>query len=292
MAMIEDNKDNRQKSDEILKAKKRAMLILQHNDRTEWELTDKLNKAGFSEEAVESAVEYVRSFHYIDDERYAKRFVEIYHESRSIKRMKQDLYKRHIADEYIELALENIDYDDSTALRRQIEKLGIDADVLSHAAAANGRVGAARQGGVALVHHRLELFGQPLHVFMPRAHNAAEPVRLVGTVFFQPLVALVVALRCGNDPVGVGVTVFFQPPAGAVCGGGVKKQVVAVKHIEYGIFFAGSLPVIRQVNKSPAGQPVRGNADIKRFNHTKSPNSSRANARPKDWYYCTAKTDL
>ena len=86
--------------------------------------------------------------------------------------------------------------------------------------------------------------------------------------------------------------VFFQPPAGAVCGGGVKKQVVAVKHIEYGIFFAGSLPVIRQVNKSPAGQPVRGNADIKRFNHTKSPNSSRANARPKDWYYCTAKTDL
>ena len=127
---------------------------------------------------------------------------------------------------------------------------------------------------------------------MPGARNAAEPVRLVGTVFFQPLVALVVALRCGNDPVGVGVTVFFQPPAGAVCGGGVKKQVVAVKHIEYGIFFAGSLPVIRQVNKSPAGQPVRGNADINRFNHTKSPNSSRANARPKDWYYCTAKTDL
>ena len=45
--------------------------------------------------------------------------------------MKQDLYKRHIADEYIELALENIDYDDSTALRRQIEKLGIDADMLA-----------------------------------------------------------------------------------------------------------------------------------------------------------------
>ena len=25
-------------------------IELQHNDRTEWELTDKLNKAGFSEE--------------------------------------------------------------------------------------------------------------------------------------------------------------------------------------------------------------------------------------------------
>lgn len=54
MVMIEDNKDNRQKSDEILKAKKRAMLILQHRqDRVG--ATDKLNKAGFSEEAVESA---------------------------------------------------------------------------------------------------------------------------------------------------------------------------------------------------------------------------------------------
>ena len=123
--------ENEEKNDEILKAKKRAMLILQHNDRTEWELTDKLLKAGFCEQAVSEAIEYVRSFHYIDDERYAKRFVEIYHESRSVKRLKQDLYKRHIADEYIEIALENIDYDDSTALRRHIEKLGINAETAS-----------------------------------------------------------------------------------------------------------------------------------------------------------------
>ena len=110
-----------EKNDELLKAKKRAMLILQHNDRTEWELTDKLSKAGFSDEAVNEAVEYVRSFHYIDDERYAKRFVEIYHENRSIKRLRQDLYKRHVSEQYIELALENIDY----------EKLGLDAEKAS-----------------------------------------------------------------------------------------------------------------------------------------------------------------
>ena len=125
MAASEEEKD------ELLKAKKRAMLILQHNDRTEWELTDKLSKAGFSDEAVNEAVEYVRSFHYIDDERYAKRFVEIYHESRSIQRLRQDLYKRHVSEEYIELALENIDYDDSAALKRQFEKLGIDAEKAS-----------------------------------------------------------------------------------------------------------------------------------------------------------------
>ena len=118
-------------SEEQKNARRKAMLLLEHMDRTERGLRDKLRQAGFSQLAVDYALSYVESYGYIDDERYAKRFVEIYHESRSIKRMKQDLYKRHIADEYIELALENIDYDDSTALRRQIEKLGIDADMLA-----------------------------------------------------------------------------------------------------------------------------------------------------------------
>lgn len=110
--------------EENLRAKKKAMALLLHNDRTEWQLRDKLTKSGFSEEAVDEAVEYVRSFHYIDDERYAVRFVEIYHETRSIKRLRQDLYKRHVPDEYIETAIENIGNDDSAALNHELERIG------------------------------------------------------------------------------------------------------------------------------------------------------------------------
>ena len=66
--------------DEKLKATKKAMGLLQHMDRTEWELRSKLEQAGFSEEAVEAAIQYVAGYHYIDDKRYAKRFVEIYRE--------------------------------------------------------------------------------------------------------------------------------------------------------------------------------------------------------------------
>lgn len=110
--------------EEVLRAKKKAMALLLHNDRTEWQLRDKLARSGFSEEAVDEAVEYVRSFHYIDDERYAVRFVEIYHETRSIKRLRQDLYKRHVPDEYIEIAIENIDNDDSAALNHEFERIG------------------------------------------------------------------------------------------------------------------------------------------------------------------------
>lgn len=109
--------------DESLRAKKKAMSLLQHMDRTEWELRSKLEKAGFSEESVREAIEYVRSFHYIDDRRYALRFAEIYCESRSIQRIRQDLQKKHISDEWITLALEEIEFDDSQALKKAMDKI-------------------------------------------------------------------------------------------------------------------------------------------------------------------------
>lgn len=108
--------------DEILQAKKKAMSLLLHNDRTEWELTDRLERAGFSEQAVYAAIEYVRSFHYIDDKRYAERFAQIYHSRRSIQRIKQDLSKRHVPEEYIEIAIAEIEGGDSEALQKEVEK--------------------------------------------------------------------------------------------------------------------------------------------------------------------------
>ena len=75
------------------------------------------------EEVIEDAIAYVESFHYIDDRRYAMRFAEIYKDSRSIQRIRQDLQKRHVDDLLIEEALENIDWDDSMALRKEIRKL-------------------------------------------------------------------------------------------------------------------------------------------------------------------------
>ena len=109
--------------EEILRGRKKAMSLLNHRDRTKWELRDRMERAGFSEEAIEDAIAYVESFHYIDDLRYAKRFAEIYRETRSIARIRQDLTKRHVPEEYIEIALEEIEYDDSPALARELGKL-------------------------------------------------------------------------------------------------------------------------------------------------------------------------
>lgn len=112
-----------EEEERFLLGKKKAMSLLAHNDRTRWELCNKLEKAGFEQDVIEDALAYVESFHYIDDLRYATRFAEIYCESRSIQRIRQDLKKRHVPEAYIEIALESINMDDSKALKKDLNKL-------------------------------------------------------------------------------------------------------------------------------------------------------------------------
>lgn len=109
--------------DELLEAKKKAMSLLKYMDRTEWQLRDKLTAKGFSEEAVDGAIDYVKSFHYLDDYRYAVHFVEIHHEQRSRQRLRQDLYQKHVPEEYIDLALESVCENDDIALQSALRKI-------------------------------------------------------------------------------------------------------------------------------------------------------------------------
>ena len=51
------------------------MLLLEHMDRTEKGLSDRLRQAGFSAEATEDAMNYVRSYGYLNDHRYAKNYI-------------------------------------------------------------------------------------------------------------------------------------------------------------------------------------------------------------------------
>ena len=88
------------------RAKKRAMHLLEQMDRTEAGLREKLMQNEYPPEAVESAIAYVKSYHYLDDERYARNYVRSYQDSRSKKRIRQDLLAKGIAKRLIELALE------------------------------------------------------------------------------------------------------------------------------------------------------------------------------------------
>ena len=118
--------------DEVLQAKKKAMNLLLHNDRTEKELRDRLKRAGFSEMAEEEAIAYVRSFHYIDDARYAKRFVELYQNRKSKKQLMLDLSRRGVSDTDIQDAFSEEWQGDLQALQAALKKKTQDISKLTY----------------------------------------------------------------------------------------------------------------------------------------------------------------
>lgn len=88
------------------RAKRRAMHLLEQMDRTEKQLRDKLLGNEYPESCIDMAIEYVKSYHYIDDERYACNYVRFAQEKKSRQRIKQDLMRKGISRDLIEFALE------------------------------------------------------------------------------------------------------------------------------------------------------------------------------------------
>ena len=78
-------------SEEQKNARRKAMLLLEHMDRTEKGLSDRLRQAGFSAEATEDAMEYVRSYGYLNDLRYAENYISFRMGTKSRQKILQEL---------------------------------------------------------------------------------------------------------------------------------------------------------------------------------------------------------
>ena len=105
------------------RAKKRAMHLLEKMDRTEQQLREKLKLSEYPDRCIDDAIAYVKSFHYLDDERYAETFVRYKKDKMSRQQMKQKLMMKGIAKEIIENAIrEEYDADESEHIRSILEK--------------------------------------------------------------------------------------------------------------------------------------------------------------------------
>lgn len=84
------------------RAKLRSMNLLQSREYTEKQLKDKLLQGGYPESIAQEAIDYVKSYHYIDDDRYAASYIEYHAEGKSRQRIVQDLMRKGISKECIE----------------------------------------------------------------------------------------------------------------------------------------------------------------------------------------------
>ena len=97
------------------RAKQRAMYLLKSMDRTEYQLRLKLEEGEYPREAIDQAIAYVQSFHYLDDRRYAEYYVESRKGSMSRRELQQKLYQRGIPKALIQEALEGCEPDQEKA---------------------------------------------------------------------------------------------------------------------------------------------------------------------------------
>ncbi|MGN0411574.1 MAG: regulatory protein RecX [Lachnospiraceae bacterium] len=109
------------------RAKKRAMNLLQKRQYTEKQLRDKLKQGLYQEEVIDDAVKYVKSFHYIDDLRFASDYIIYYSDYRSRGRIENDLIKKGIDRDVILKAYalteekDNLT-DEQDLIRKELEK--------------------------------------------------------------------------------------------------------------------------------------------------------------------------
>lgn len=119
------------RKDVILKrAKLRAMHLLTDMARTESGLREKLKQGMYPEDIIEEALDYVRSFGYLNDLRYAQSFIESRKDRKSKKEIYAMLCKRGVPAEQIEEAFEvcypEEEAQEAETIRHIIEKKRVD----------------------------------------------------------------------------------------------------------------------------------------------------------------------
>ena len=103
-------------------ARRKAMLLLEHMDRTEKGLSDRLRQAGFSAEATEDAMNYVRSYGYLNDHRYAMNYLSFRSRQKILQELSGKGIDRETALAAWEEAAEIEEPDELAILRVAVEK--------------------------------------------------------------------------------------------------------------------------------------------------------------------------
>lgn len=88
------------------RAKLRAMHLLNDMGRTELQLRQKLERDDYPDDIIEAALSYVKSFGYVNDENYARIFIESRKNKKSKKEIFAALVQRGIDKEVIEQVFE------------------------------------------------------------------------------------------------------------------------------------------------------------------------------------------
>lgn len=104
----------------------KAVYYLQFSGKTEYELRKKLAEQGFLPASVNKAVEFVKAYHYLDDEEYVRRYIEKNANKKSRKQMTGELYQKGITAEILDRGFEDMPVNEEEQILAIAKKRGFD----------------------------------------------------------------------------------------------------------------------------------------------------------------------
>ena len=105
------------------RARERSLFLLKDMDKTEKQIRDKLKLGDYPEDIINNAIEFLKKYGYVDDIRYAKLYISSKQNSKSIKQIKLELYKKGVNKENVSKVLLEMDLSNEEALNKLIEKI-------------------------------------------------------------------------------------------------------------------------------------------------------------------------
>lgn len=114
------------------RAKQKALAILKYMDRTEQELYWKLRQAEYTDEIINATIEYVKAYHYIDDERYVLNYIECKKLSKSKRQIEMELARKGISKDNISHAFIEQYVGEEEAIKKAISKKTKNSENLSY----------------------------------------------------------------------------------------------------------------------------------------------------------------
>jgi len=111
------------------RAKERLVGLLKDCDRPEAGLREKLRDGGYPQSCIDSAIEWGRSRHYIDDERYVDTYLRYHSAGKSRKLMLYDLVQKGIDKELALRMMEDVCIDEREQVCRELARRGYHPDM-------------------------------------------------------------------------------------------------------------------------------------------------------------------
>lgn len=104
------------------RGKERALYMLDNSFKTEKYIRDKLKSGFYPANVIDSIISKLKEMNLVNDLNYAKLYIEYKAAAKSKKKLIQDLYVKGVSKENIDLAFEEVEFDEYESLDKIILK--------------------------------------------------------------------------------------------------------------------------------------------------------------------------